>query len=62
MSLESALIVQTGQKVCDGQTDSKTNRITPVVQSRAGLLQVPCSFTSTIVVSYDSAKEVDTVN
>ena len=36
-SLESALITQTAQKVCDGQTDPQTKRITPVVQSHTGL-------------------------
>ena len=61
-SLESALIVQTTQNVRDGQTDSKTNHITPVPQLRAGLLQVQCSFASTIVVCYDIAREIDTMN
>ena len=36
MSLESALIAQTAQEVCDGQTDPQTKHITPVAQSRTG--------------------------
>ena len=35
-SLESALIAQMAQKVYDGQTDTQTKRITPVVQSSMG--------------------------